>query len=157
MQLRRKYKRAQRRFYMRSIFAQRKEHGYYHQLVRELELREYYPRYLCMTPYILEDILCRVGPLLQYGASISAMMICCNIDLPLMTGGRDNALMGSWILACDWIITSARRRLVAGVQTAADTPDTRLCEIVGGTRRSMNRSGFRRRKNVCRRLPAAEV
>ena len=30
--------------------------------------------------------------------------------------GRDNALTGSWILACDLIITSARRRLVGGVK-----------------------------------------
>ena len=36
--MRRKTKRAQRRLYMWSIFAQRKEHGDYHELVRELEL-----------------------------------------------------------------------------------------------------------------------
>ena len=62
-----------------------KKHGYYHQLVRELEFGEYYPRYLRMTPDILEDILWRVSPLLQHGVSISAMMICCNLDLPQMT------------------------------------------------------------------------
>ena len=39
--------------------------------------------------------------------------------------------------------------------TAADAPDTRQREIVGGKRRSMNRSGFRRRQNLCRQLPAA--
>ena len=39
--------------------------------------------------------------------------------------------------------------------TAADGPDTRQREIVCGKRRSMNRSGFRRRENVCRRLPVA--
>ena len=68
MQMRRK-KKPQRRLYMRSIFAQRKEHGDYHQLVRELELgdSEYYLRYLRMTPDLLEDILRRVGPLLQHG------------------------------------------------------------------------------------------
>ena len=79
-------KRAQGRFYMRLIFAQRKEHGDYHQLVGELELgdSEYFPRYLRMTPDIVEDILWRVGPLL-HGASISAVMICCNLDLLQMT------------------------------------------------------------------------
>ena len=66
MQMRRK-KKPQRRLYMRSIFAQRKEHGDYHQLVRELELGDYYLRYLRMTPDLLEDILRRVGPLLQHG------------------------------------------------------------------------------------------
>ena len=52
MQMRRKKNIAQRLFYMRLIFAQRKEHGDYHQLVRELELgdSEYYLRYLRMTP-----------------------------------------------------------------------------------------------------------
>ena len=39
--------------------------------------------------------------------------------------------------------------------TAADAPDTRQREIVGGKRRSMNQSRFRRVENVCRRLPAA--
>ena len=34
MQIIRKKKRAQILFYMRLIFAQRKEHGYFHQLVR---------------------------------------------------------------------------------------------------------------------------
>ena len=38
MLMRGKKKRAQRRFYMRSIFAQLKEHGDYHQLLKELEL-----------------------------------------------------------------------------------------------------------------------
>ena len=38
MEMRRKKKRAKIRFYMRSIFAQLKEHGDYHQLVRGLEL-----------------------------------------------------------------------------------------------------------------------
>ena len=55
------------------------------------------------------------------------------------------------MLACDWIITSARRRLVAAwsstrlnsANTAADSPDTRQREIVGGKRRSMNRSDIR--------------
>ena len=63
MQMTRKKKKAQRRFYMRSIFTQRKEHGDYHQLVRELELGDsvYYPRYIRMTPDILKDILWRVG------------------------------------------------------------------------------------------------
>ena len=59
----------------------------------------------------------RVGPLLQHGAFISTMTICCNLDLPQMTErGRDNALMRPWMLACDWIIVSDCRRLDAGVQ-----------------------------------------
>ena len=46
---------------------------------------DYYPRYLRIIPDILEDILWRVGPLLQHGAFISTMTICCNLDLPQMT------------------------------------------------------------------------
>ena len=34
---------------------------------------------------ILEDILWRVGPVLQHGVFISTMTICCNLDLPQMT------------------------------------------------------------------------
>ena len=59
--------------------------------------------------------------------------------------------MGPEMLACDWITTSARtpaagrrssnRLNSANRPTAADSPDTRQREIVGGKRRSMNRSG----------------
>ena len=38
---------------------------------------------------------------------------------------------------------------------AADSPDTRQREIVGGKRRSMNRSDIRMREYLCRRLSAA--
>ena len=71
MQMRRKKKGAQRRFYTRSIITQLTECGDYHQLVRELELgdSEYYPRY----------------PGRYSVASWPAMMICCNLDLPEMT------------------------------------------------------------------------
>ena len=50
--------------------------------------------------------------------------------------------MGPWMLACEWIITSERRRLVAGVQlnrTSRILPPTRRTrqrEIVGGKRQS---------------------
>ena len=73
--------------FMRLIFAQRKENGEYNQLVRSLELEDYdyYPRYLRIIPDILDDILWRVGPLLQHGAFLSTMTICCNLDLPQMT------------------------------------------------------------------------
>ena len=81
------YGRRRERCYMRLIFAQRKENGEYNQLVGYLErgYYEYYPRYLRIIPDILEDILWRVGPLLQHGAFISTMTICCNLDLPQMT------------------------------------------------------------------------
>ena len=46
---------------------------------------DYYPRYNPIIPDILEDILWRVGPLLQHGVFISTMTICCNLDLPQMT------------------------------------------------------------------------
>ena len=39
--------------------------------------------------------------------------------------------------------------------TAADSPDTPERQIVGGKRRSMNRSDIRMREYLCRRLSAA--
>ena len=39
--------------------------------------------------------------------------------------------------------------------TAADWADTAERQIVGGKRRSMNRSNIRMPENLCRRLPAA--
>ena len=55
------------------------------EIIVELGYYDYYPRYLRIIPDILEDILWRVGPLLQHGAFISTMTICCNLDLPQMT------------------------------------------------------------------------
>ena len=55
------------------------------EIINVLELGDYayYPsRYLRIIPDILEDILWRVGPLLQHGAFICAMTICCILDLP---------------------------------------------------------------------------
>ena len=70
------------------------------------------PRYIRIIPDIREDILWRVGPSLQHGASITTVRICCNLDLPQMTQRcGDNALMRSWMLACDWIIASDCQRL----------------------------------------------
>ena len=43
-----------------------------------------YSRYIRIIPDILENILWRVGPLLQHGGSFSAMTIYCKIDLPQM-------------------------------------------------------------------------
>ena len=61
-------RKARKREYMRSVFANRKVHGDYHQLVKELELGddEFYVRYLRMTPELLEYILRLVGPLIQH-------------------------------------------------------------------------------------------
>ena len=53
--------------------------------ILELGVYDYYPRYIRIIPDILEDILWRAGPLLQHGALISAMAICCNLDFPQMT------------------------------------------------------------------------
>ena len=72
--------------------------------------------------------------------------------------GEITPWMGMWMLACDWIITSARRRLVAGVQldwTRRILPPTR--RILVSVKSSAANAGVwtgpaaRRRENVCRR------
>ena len=66
--------------------------------------------------------------------------------------------MGPWMLACDWIITRARRRLVAGVQldwTRRILPPTRriLVSVKSSAANAglMNRSDIRMREYLCRR------
>ncbi len=68
VRMRMQRKARQRNEYMRGIFANRKVHGDYHQLVKELELgdAEFYVRYIRNTPDLLEVILRRVGPLIQH-------------------------------------------------------------------------------------------
>ena len=61
--------------------------------------------------------------------------------------GLSPAHVGGWSLEFNYRLNSA--------YTAADSPDTRQREIVGGKRRSMNRSDIRMREYLCRRLSAA--
>ena len=54
--------------------------------------------------------------------------------------------------ASRWSSSSTR---LNSANTAADSPDTPERQIVGGKRRSMNRSDIRMREYLCRRLSAA--
>ena len=56
-----------RRFWVRKIFQERKKYGLYHILTDELRLfdKEYFFRFVRMTPQRFEHLLSLVGPRLQ--------------------------------------------------------------------------------------------